>query len=389
MTFLNGRMIGTGCNNRLVNIVSLVHCLIMEKIRGLYEKVKGSGSWWIRYADSNGNKRREKAGRRSDAITLLAKRKTEKLQQKKLPENSNLSTLFSELLDDALEHSKAENGQRSTHELKLKIERIRSEWGSRKVKDITKKEIVSWLQSEMAKRDWTVATMNRWQACFSLVFRVAVDNEKIAINPASRIRRKAENNQSVRYLTLEEEGRIQAVLATRCPSYLPAFIISLHTGLRASEQWNLRWSDIDLERKSLTVRKQKTGKGERHIRLNNTAVAAFKSIRKGADLASVPFLNSKGTPMTTHRDWFDPAVLEAKVPNYTWHKNRHTFASRLAMASVDIRTIAQLMGHGTIQMSMRYAHLSPDHNQAAVDRLEEYKIKGTPKRTPVQSKKVA
>ena len=50
--------------------------------------------------------------------------------------------------------------------------------------------------------------------------------------------------------------------------------------------------------------------------------------------------------MTTHRDWFDPAVAEAKVPDYTWHKNRHTFASRLAMAGVDIRTIAQLMGHG-------------------------------------------
>jgi integrase len=205
---------------------------------------------------------------------------------------------------------------------------------------------------------------------------------RVAVNPASRIRRKAENNQTVRFLTKEEEGRIRAVLAPRCPSCLPAFIVSLHTGLRASEQWNLRWSDIDPERKTLTVRKQKSGKGERHIRLNELAVAAFESIREGADLTGVPFLNSRGTPMTTHRDWFDPAVAEAKVPDYTWHKNRHTFASRLAMAGVDIRTIAQLMGHGTIQMSMRYAHLSPDHNQSAVDRLVEFGPKGTPKRTP-------
>jgi site-specific recombinase XerD len=86
--------------------------------------------------------------------------------------------------------------------------------------------------------------------------------------------------------------------------------------------------------------------------------------------------------MTTHRDWFDPAVKEAKIVDYTWHHNRHTFASRLAMSAADIRTIAQLMGHGTIQMSMRYAHLSPDHNQAAVDKLVEYGVKGTPKRTP-------
>ena len=53
----------------------------------------------------------------------------------------------------------------------------------------------------------------------------------------------------------------------------------------------------------------------------------------------------------------------------TWHCNRHTFASRLIMAGVDIRTVAELMGHTSIQMTMRYAHLAPQHNRAAVDRL--------------------
>ena len=354
----------------------------MREIRGVFEREKGSGVWWIRWTDSGGGKRREKAGRRSDAITLLAKRQTEKLRQAKLPETIDNGVLFSKLLDDALEHSQATNGKRSTRELELKINRLRPDWGDRKAAEITKQEILRWLQAEAINRDWAVATTNRWQACFSLVFRVALDNQKIAVNPASRIRRKAENNQSVRFLTPEEEERIRKALSTRCSSYLPAFIVSLHTGLRASEQWNLRWSDIDLERRSLTVRRQKTGKGERHIPLNKTALSAFKTLRERSGLLDVPFLNSKGTPMNTHRDWFDPAVGEAKVSNYTWHKNRHTFASRLAMAGVDIRTIAQLMGHGTLQMSMRYAHLSPDHNQAAVDRLVVFGGKRTPKRTP-------
>jgi integrase len=357
----------------------------MEQIRGVYEKVKDSGIWWIRYTDSNGNKRREKAGRRSYAKTLLDKRKTEKLQRTKLPEMSGQSLLFSELLDDALEHSRAENGERSTQELQLKIERLRPEWGSRKVKDISKQEVVRWLQAEMVNRKWTVATLNRWQACFSLVFRVGIDNEKIAVNPAARIRRKSEDNQRVRYLTEDEQGRIEAVLRTRCRHYQHAFTVSLHTGLRASEQWNLRWEDIDLDRKTLTVRKQKSKKGERHIPLNKAVVAAFKSLRKGADLSSVPFLNSKGTPMLAHREWFDPALVEAKVADYTWHANRHTFASRLAMAGVPIHAIAKLMGHSTIQMSMRYAHLSPDFNRSAVDKLMDFKIKGTPKRTPARN----
>src|SRR5271170_3940672 len=361
----------------------------MRELRGIFEREKGSGIWWIRWTDSAGNKRREKVGGRSDAITLLAKRKTEKLRQAKLPETMDNAILFSELLDDALEHSRAANGERSTRELELKINRLRPHWGNRKAVEISKQEIVRWLQSEAVNRSWTVATANRWQACFSLVFRVALDNQKIVLNPASRIRRKAENNQSIRYLTPQEERRIRKALSTRCPSCLPAFIISLHTGLRASEQWNLRWPDIDLERRSLTVRRQKTGKGERHIPLNEAAIAAFESLRPGAKRRGVPFLNSKGTPMTTHRDWFDPAVEEARVPYYTWHKNRHTFASRLAMAGVDIRTIAQLMGHGTIQMSMRYAHLSPDHNLAAVDRLLDFGNKRTPNRTPKRNAKIS
>jgi site-specific recombinase XerD len=106
------------------------------------------------------------------------------------------------------------------------------------------------------------------------------------------------------------------------------------------------------------------------------------------EVSGVPFLNAKGTPMTTHRDGFDPAVKEAKVSDYTWHMNRHTFASRLAMAGVPIHTITNLMGHGTIQMSMQYAHLSPEHNQSAVDRLVEFGTQGTPKRIPAKRKSV-
>jgi site-specific recombinase XerD len=84
------------------------------------------------------------------------------------------------------------------------------------------------------------------------------------------------------------------------------------------------------------------------------------------------FLNTKGDRLLDARDWFEPAVEKAGLEDYTWHCNRHTFASWLVMAGVDIRTVAQLMGHRTIQMTMRYAHLAPDHNQSAVDRLASF-----------------
>ena len=67
--------------------------------------------------------------------------------------------------------------------------------------------------------------------------------------------------------------------------------------------------------------------------------------------------------------WFAQAVREAKVQNLTWHDLRHTFASRLVMAGVDIRTVQELMGHKSITMTMRYAHLSPRHRTEALEKL--------------------
>jgi site-specific recombinase XerD len=59
----------------------------------------------------------------------------------------------------------------------------------------------------------------------------------------------------------------------------------------------------------------------------------------------------------------------ARLPNFTWHCLRHTFASRLVMKGVDLRTVQELMGHKTIQMTCRYAHLGPEHKLAAVETL--------------------
>jgi site-specific recombinase XerD len=132
---------------------------------------------------------------------------------------------------------------------------------------------------------------------------------------------------------------------------------------------------VSLAHKTLTLHKTKAGK-TRHIPLNAVALAAFQELgrRSGNRFSGPVFLNTDGNQLRSARDWFEPAVKEAGLENYTWHCNRHTFASRLVMAGVDIRTVAQLMGHATIQMTMRYAHLAPEHNRAAVDRLVETEL---------------
>ena len=70
------------------------------------------------------------------------------------------------------------------------------------------------------------------------------------------------------------------------------------------------------------------------------------------------------------RRWFEPALADAKITGFSWHCLRHTFASRLVMAGVDLRTVQELLGHKAIAMTVRYSHLAPKHTLAAVERLD-------------------
>src|ERR1700677_4960508 len=82
-----------------------------------------------------------------------------------------------------------------------------------------------------------------------------------------------------------------------------------------------------------------------------------------------PSARIEGEGLQGSRGWFNTALKEAKIPGYTWDCNRHTFASRLVMAGLDIRAVGELLGHKSLSMTMPYAHLAPAHTAAAVDRL--------------------
>jgi site-specific recombinase XerD len=340
----------------------------MEAIRGVYEKEPGSGVWWVRWTDLQGKLHREKAGRKSDAKTLVDKRRTETIQKRKLPEQFRCKVTFGALCDDALEHSTATNNPKVTHDFSLKVQRLKPVFGGRDAAVITKQDILRWLTSEAEEREWKASTRNRWQAAFSLIYRVGVENEKIERNPAAGIRRKTENNARVRFLSREEEATLRKVIAGRFPKFLPQLDISLHTGMRASEQFGLEWTQVDFERCILTLHKTKNG-STRHIPLNTTALAALESLRKGDGPRVFPSARNEDEGLRGARGWFKSALEDAGVRDYTWHCNRHTFASRLIMAGVDIRTVGELLGHKSLSMTMRYSHLAPAHNAAAVDRL--------------------
>jgi site-specific recombinase XerD len=149
---------------------------------------------------------------------------------------------------------------------------------------------------------------------------------------------------------------------------MPEFDIAQHTGMRPSEQYGLTWDRVDLVRHFVTIPKSKNDK-MRHIPLNSVALAAFQELFSRSRGEGPVFVNTHSEALRGYKHWFGPAVETAGLVDFTWYCLRHTFASRLVMAGVDLRTVAELMGHKTIQMTMRYAHLAPAHNLAAVERL--------------------
>jgi len=337
----------------------------MKKVRGVFEKAPGSGIWWICYFDATGRKRREKGGRKSDAIDLYRKRKMEALQGKKLPEKLRAPKVsFAELAKDALEYSKAH--KLSYTDDVVRMAKLRDWIGQRPAESLTPQEIEHWLL--VKAEDLKPATLNRYRALLSLAYRLGMQNGKAPSNPARLVRQRKEENGRIRFLSPEEEQILRAVIRNVCVHHEAELDLALNTGLRRSEQYKLTWDCVDLNRRQLTVPHTKNGE-TRHVPLNDAAIFALRTLQTSKNDTCHVFLASDGTQLYSPRFWFDAVVEAAKLKDFTWHCLRHTFASRLVMKGVDLRTVQELMGHKTIQMTVRYAHLAPQHRLAAVQRL--------------------
>ena len=327
--------------------------------RGVFEKEPGSGKWWVRFVDASGRYRREKAGTKSNAIDLVDKRRTEALQGKKLPEKLRRARVtFADIARDALAYSK-------TNKLSYRNDACRMETLLRWFRDYPADAITAQdIERRFEQQEWSPATANRYRALISLTYRLAIRNGKVAENPARLVPHRLEDNARIRFLSPEEETSLRSAIEAKCREHLPELILSLNTGLRLSEQYDLLWEYVSFARRTLTIPRSKNG-AARHVPLNQASLGALQVLRDRANGSEFVCGGETGP-----RRWFEPAVKAAKIAHFTWHCLRHTFASRLVMAGVDIRTVQELLGHKTIAMTVRYSHLAPKHTLAAVERLD-------------------
>lgn len=171
-----------------------------------------------------------------------------------------------------------------------------------------------------------------------------------------------------------ERARFMAALAAdETPAYLRQLaILALNTGLRRGELFQLRWENVSTQRAELTVKAStaKTNKS-RHITLNATAVAVLEELARVRHISGFVFVNADtGKPFTTLKKSWAALMERAQLEDFTFHDMRHDFASRLVQAGVNLYEVRDLLGHSSITLTERYAHLAPHQKRAAVALLD-------------------
>lgn len=354
--------------------------LVMDKLpRGIWERPRNSKCYWIRYTDANGNRRREKCGSLTNAKSRLAIRKAERLTGEALPKVAPIKAYtLGVLIDDALTYARAQNDEYAVKDLGYKMERIRADFGKTPAKNITQAEVVEWLKDQAEEHDWRPASRNRYQAAWSLIFRVAIKNKKARENPVAGMQQLREDNQRVRYLSPDEERRLTETIMERYPAYVPVFQLALHSGMRASEMFRAQVGDYDPKTGMLAIRQQKVRRSGqfRYVPATPLLRQAYEAMAQGKHRGDqlCTKIEPRGGSHEMHRlsYWFDPCVEAAEIHDFKWHDLRHTFASRLVMGGMPIAAVAQYMGHQTVQMTMRYSHLSPQTDSKVRDIMMGY-----------------
>jgi integrase len=352
-------------------------------MRGIYEKVKGSKDFYVRYTDANGQRHREHVGRYSAAVEALVARRREVREGRFIPPCTPVDRItFADLADKYMTVKAPRVAANTLAGNQRQIRRLKEFFGSAAAREITPAKIDELLlefkytknrppkkgASGQTKKAGEVSgpALNSYRSLLSSIFKYGVLHGHVKENPVSATKAFEKHEGIVRYLTRDEEASLRGVIREENAEFEPEMDLFLNTGLRRHEARLLTWDKIDLDRGILTVPSD-TKTGRRFIPINSAARAAIVQLHRQSE-GSPYVCPHRGT--NTNAIWMRAWLRKAGVLNFRpTHDFRHTFASRLVMAGVDLSTVQKFMGHADIQMTMRYAHLSPEHGKAAIEKL--------------------
>tara|TARA_R110002073_G_scaffold38346_5_gene110045 strand:+ start:7786 stop:9033 length:1248 start_codon:yes stop_codon:yes gene_type:complete len=268
------------------------------------------------------------------------------------------------------------------------------------IEDISVRRVEAWRTAALRK-GMAPATVNRTVNCLRGVLTKAVEWDWLPSHPLDRLKPlRMDKSPKARYLSDAEEKSLYQALAERdeklkaarargnkhraargypllpdlgevaYPDRMtPLVVLSLKTGLRRGEIFDLRIGDVSLEGGYLTVRGEDAKSGHtRHIPLSPKASEVLTAwlLQRGGEPGERVFPSDDGGRLDNVRNSWSSILADAGITAFRWHDMRHDFASRLVMRGVPLNTVRDLCGHADLNTTLRYAHLAPDHKSSAV-----------------------
>lgn len=217
------------------------------------------------------------------------------------------------------------------------------------------------------------STVVRYMAALSHAFTIAIKEWGwIEDSPMGRVTKPKEPRGRVRFLSDEERNHLLEECKKSDSQYLyTAVVLALSTGGRKAEILGLTWKDIDLNRGIITLHETKNGE-RRALPLAGHARDLIQQMCKIRHVQCAFVFPSKNLQAPIDlRTPFENALKRANITDFRWHDLRHSCASYLAMNGASLAEIAEILGHKTLQMVKRYAHLSEAHTSKVVARMNE------------------
>lgn len=342
-----------------------------------------------------------KAGEVASGIDVQ-KAKQEEARKRELEKLTKLGTFLDERYLPWLETRNSKTASRTIKSIKSGFEELLDT----QLSEIDAWKIEKW-RAERRKKQVKPATINNYVNSLKGALSRAVEWGVIPSHDLHKVKALKVDNTIVRYLSIDEESRLRKSLRQRnnklklerdsgnkfrrqrgyellsdlnlceyVDHITPIVLLAMNTGLRKGELLSLTWSRVNLVNDFITVSADtaKSGKS-RHIPLNKEAKSVLVNWQKDVVTLnaqnpapeSYVFQGEEGKPITDIKKAWANLLKQAEIEKFRFHDLRHHFASKLVMAGVDLNTVRELLGHGNLDMTLRYAHLAPEHKAAAVN----------------------
>lgn len=344
-----------------------------------FYKRSGSKYWWfkfvhrnVRYQESTKQTNRRKA---EDIAAAFRLRLIEgELNVKRKQATPAFNVAMAEFLEWSKEHHAAHPN--TTRRYSIAAKSLSRFFGNALLDSITPEDVERYrkqraqLKSERTGRKLRPATINRELACLKAMFNHFIKLDVLVKNPVSRVKLQAEHNEQMRVLTFEEE---QQYLNVASQPLKDVAVLMLETGMRPDEVYRIQVDNVKLAENYIFNPHGKTKAARRKIPLTQRAAEVLRQRIEDAT----------GSHLFPHQADADQAMIKANhahygalkrsgLPHFRLYDLRHTFATRAAMSGVDLVTLAALLGHSRIQMVMRYAHPTAEHQVSAIKKLESF-----------------